>query len=147
MTKLARNARVLREVRTRMRDIAAASHAVATAQHDTTQKSLATAENQLESYLDNAHLSLAAARNVNDFDFVSYHVDGHKQTITDAAAEHTSSTTRMTQSHVALVASTRQLKTAEKLVERIDIEAAKTEQRNEQRAQDDLTRRREIGRK
>jgi flagellar biosynthesis chaperone FliJ len=147
MTNRARNARVLREVRTRMRDIAAASHALATAQHDTTQKVLAAEEGQLQAYLDSAHLSLAAARTIHDFDFVSYHVDGHKQAIAGAAAEHSTSTTRKDESHVALVASTRQLKTAEKLVERIAHEAAKTEQRNEQRAQDDLTRRREIGRK
>jgi flagellar export protein FliJ len=145
MTNRARTARVLREVRTRMRDLAAASHAVAAAHHDTAQRTLVAEENHLQAYLDNAHLSLAAARNVNDFDFVSYHVDGHKQAIAGAAAEHTTSATRMNQSHVALVASTRQLKTAEKLVERIDLEVAKIEQRNEQRAQDDLTRRREIG--
>jgi flagellar biosynthesis chaperone FliJ len=147
MTNRARNARVLRKVRTHMRDLAAASHAVATAQRHTAQQALAAEENQLEAYLDNAHLSLTAARNVNDFDFVSYHVDSHKQAIAGAAAEHTTSTDRMNESHVALVASTRKLKTAEKLVERIDLEVAKTEQRNEQRAQDDLTRRREIGRK
>lgn len=147
MTNRARNARVLREVRTRLRDIAAASHAVATAHHDSTRRTLASEEEQLQAYLDDAHHSLAAARNIHDFDFVAYHVDSHKHAIAGAAAEHTTSADRMHQSHVALVTSTRQLKAAEKIVERIDLERSKTEQRNEQRAQDDLTRRRENGSK
>ena len=145
MTNRARNARVLREVRTRLRDIAAASHAVASAQHDTTQRTLASEENQLEAYLDTAHVTMSAVRNVHDFDFVTHHIDGHKQAIAGAAAEHATSTNRMNQSHLALVTSTRQLKTAEKIVERIDHELARKEHRNEQRAQDDLTRRREVG--
>ena len=84
MTSRARNARVLREVRTRMRDLAAASHAIASAQHDTTQKALVSTQDQLEAYLDTAHLSLSAAQSVHDFDFVGYHVDGHKQAIAGA---------------------------------------------------------------
>lgn len=141
----ARNARVLREVRTRLRDLAAASHAVATAQHDTTKSVLEAEEHGLESYLDNAHVSMSGARTVYDFDLVSFHIDGHKQAINDAAAEHDTSTTRMQQSHLALVASTRQLKTAEKLVDRISEEMARAEHKSEQRAHDDLGRRREIG--
>lgn len=148
MTNRSRSARVLREVRTRLRDVAAASHAVASARHDDTHRSLVAEEDRLEAFLDEAHIALASARNVHDFDLVAGHIDGHKLTIQDATAVHATSATRMQESQLELIASTRKLKTAEKIVERIDVEVARNEARHEQRAQDDLSRRRaEIGRK
>jgi flagellar export protein FliJ len=142
MTNRSRSARVLREVRTRLRDVAAASHAVAAATHDTTKRSLVAEEDRLEAFLDAAHHALAAARNVNEFELLAGHIDGHKQAIDGATEVHATSATRMKQSHLDLIASTRKLKTAEKIVERIDDERARVEARHEQRAQDDLSRRR-----
>ena len=142
MTIRSRSARVLRDVRTRLRDVAAASHTLASATHDNNKRSLVAEETRLEAFLDDAQHVLAALRNVHDFDLVAYDIDGHKAAIADATATHASSATRVQESQFQLVASTRKLKTAERIVERIDVETARRESRNEQRAHDDLSRRR-----
>ena len=142
MTNRSRSARVLRDVRTRLRDVAAASHALASATHDDHKRILVAEETRLEAALDEAQHVLAAVRNVNDFDLVAGHIDGHKVAIADAVSTHASSATRVQESQVHLVASTRKLKTAERIVDRIDVELARRESRDEQRAHDDLARRR-----
>jgi flagellar biosynthesis chaperone FliJ len=142
MTQRSRSARVLRDVRTRLRDVAAATHAITTAQRDEAKRRLETEEDRLESLLSHAHHAFAGARTVHIFDDVAMHVGAQEHAIKDATTVHATHASRAAESHLKLVASARLLETAERIVDRIDAEAARREARNEQRANDDIAAKR-----
>ncbi len=142
MTIRPRAARNLRDVRSRLRDIAAASHSGVVAARDSSRDLLAGEERQLEEHLDDAHVSLAAARTVHDLDRVTDAEEMHRLAILDARAQFADATSRVKISEVALRERARQLRGSERLVERLERDSTKREASAEQRAHDDLSARR-----
>ena len=142
MTIKIRVVRTLKEVRTRLRDIAAAQHSNAAAQRDRSARDLQDEHATLQTALNQAASTLAEARTVHDLDRVAEDTGVHRLSVADAAKRH----------EVALAASqttadhlrerTRQLRTAERLVELANARRAKRESRAEQRRTDDMTARR-----
>ncbi|HSS00249.1 MAG TPA: hypothetical protein VLM79_24495 [Kofleriaceae bacterium] len=142
MTMKIRVIRSLQNVRTRLRDVAAAAHSNAAVARDRSAAELRDEHQSLETALDDAADSLAAARTVHDLDRVAEHTVVYRLSVADAAKRH----------EVALAASeltadqlrerTRQLRTAERLVEQVEHRRARRESRAERRRVDDMTARR-----
>lgn len=137
-----RSARALREVRERLRDVAAASHANVAATHDRTQRHLKVEEERLEEVLDDAQQALAAARTVYDLDAVADHANFQRALIANAAAVHETSIVSMIASRAKLQSSTRELRSAERLVDKLELERSRIEAKLEQSANDDIAARR-----
>jgi flagellar biosynthesis chaperone FliJ len=142
MTIKIRVVRALKEVRTRLRDVAAAAHSNAAGIRDRSAAELQAEHDQLESALDGAAEELAAARTVHELDRVAELTDEYRMSLADAAKRH----------EVALAASqgtadrlrerARQLRAAERLVERGEHRQERRESRAEQRRTDDMASRR-----
>jgi len=142
MTIKIRVVRSLKEVRTRLRDVAAAAHSNASAARELAARNLASEHASLETALDQAATTLAAARTIYDLDQVAEATGVHRLSVADAAERHqvAVAATQTTADH--LRASTRQLRTAERLVEQADARRAKRESRAEASRADDLAGRR-----
>jgi flagellar biosynthesis chaperone FliJ len=142
MTIKIRVVRSLKEVRTRLRDVAAAAHSNAAAARDLAARDLASEHASLENALDEAATTLAAARTVHDLDQVAEATGVFRLSVADAAERHQVAVvaTQTTADH--LRERTRQLRTAERLVEQADARRAKRESRAEARRADDLAGRR-----
>lgn len=142
MTMKIRVIRALKNARTRLRDVAAAAHSNAAVVRDRSAAELQEEHESLEAALDDAVDSLAAARTVHELDRVAEHTVVYRMSVADAAERH----------QVALAASeltgdqlrerTRQLRTAERLVEQVEHRRARRESRAERRRVDDMTARR-----
>jgi hypothetical protein len=142
MTMKIRVIRNLKAARSRLRDVAAAAHSTAAVARDRSAAELQGEHASLETALDEAADSLAAARTVHDLDRVAEHTFVYRMSVEDAARRH----------EVALAASeltadqlrerTRQLRTAERLVEQVEHRRARRESRAERRRVDDMTARR-----
>jgi flagellar export protein FliJ len=131
--------RALREVRVRLRDAAAASHAVASAVRDQTHLALVRHQDSLEDYLDEATDILAAASNVHDLSTVGEITGVYKLEISDASSRHDEASAAAEISADQLRDKARLLRRAEKLVERVTNDRAKSEAKVEQRMHDDMT--------
>jgi flagellar export protein FliJ len=136
-----RAVRALRDVRVRLRDAAAASHAVVTAARDQTHLALVREQDALEDYLDEATDILAAASNVHDLSSVGDITGVYKLEIADASSRHDEATAAAETSADQLRDKARLLRRAEKLVERVTQDRAKAEAKLEQRMNDDMTTR------
>jgi hypothetical protein len=142
MTMKIRVIRNLKAARTRLRDAAAAAHSTAAVARDRSAAALAEEHESLETALDEAVDSLAAARTVHDLDRVAEQTFVYRMSVEDAAKRH----------EVALAASeltadqlrerTRQLRTAERLFEQVEHRRARRESRVERRRVEDMTARR-----
>lgn len=141
MTIRPRAVRALRDARTRLRDAAAASHAVATAARETSHVALVREQDALEDFLDEATDILAAANNVHDLSSVGEITGVYKLEIADASSRHDEATAAAEASAELLRDKARLLRRAEKLVERVTQDRAKSEAKVEQRMNDDLTKR------
>ena len=139
MTIRPRAVRALRDARTRLRDVAAATHANASAARDTSHLALVHEQSRLEDYLDEATDLLAAAGNVHDLSQVGEITGVHKLEIADASARHDEAVARAETTADDLRDRSRLLRRAEKLVERVDQDRARVEARGEQRLNDDIT--------
>lgn len=133
-----RAARALRAARTRLRDAAAAEHALAANARDGVADKLRTEHDRLDEVLADAHLALAAARTVYELDLVADDIALQKRAIANVATEHAAAIAVVDRASEALRAKTRQLRTAEKIVELVDNERATRDARTEQRTTDDL---------
>lgn len=133
MTIRPRVVRALRDVRERLRDAAAASHAKAATAVASSQAELSAEHDRLEEFLVAARDVLAGARTVHDVDRVAETVVVHRFAIADASARHDAAVSVTETTALALRDRTRQLRSAEKLVELVtehhDSKAAKAEQR------------------
>jgi flagellar biosynthesis chaperone FliJ len=138
MTINSRVARSLRELRGRLRDLAAAEHGDAQSKAAAAASHVADQEAQLEDTLDEAEDVLATATTVHTLDHVGNLVGSHRAAITDAVAMHSAATQISDLAHARLRARIRQLKTAERVVELIDRDRTTLEKRTEQRGHDDL---------
>lgn len=141
MTIRPRSVRALRDARVRLRDAAAASHAVATAARDHSHLALVRERGALEEYLDDATDILAAATNVHDLSTVGDITGVYKLEIADASTRHDEAAAAAEASADQLRDKARLLRRAEKLVERVAQDRAKSEAKVEQRMNDDMTTR------
>jgi len=142
MTIRPRAVRALRDVRERQRDAAAATHARATGARDVSSSVLAIEHDRLEAFLDDARETLASASTVFELDRVADLAGGHRLAIADAAGVHAKAIEITEVTAGKLRDSTRQLRSAEKLVELVDEHRSKLESRAEQRCNDDMSARR-----
>ncbi len=141
MTIRPRAVRALRAARVRLRDVAAAQHAVATAARENSHLALVREQGALEDYLDEASDILAAASNVHDLSSVGDITGVYKLEIADATSRYDEAAAAAETSADRLRDKARLLRRAEKLVERVTQERAKSEAKVEQRMNDDLTTR------
>ncbi|MBX3155934.1 MAG: flagellar FliJ family protein [Deltaproteobacteria bacterium] len=130
--------RALRDARERLRDAAAATHATATTAVERSGVELSDSCDRLEAFLDDASASLSAARTVYDIDRLHDLSGVYRLEISDAKARHAAATAHSEHTAGALRERTRQLRSAEKLVELVDDHLARAELRSEQRLNDDL---------
>jgi len=142
MTIKIRVVRTLKEVRTRLRDVAAAAHSNAAVVRDRSAQELQAEHDQLETALDQAADSLAAASSVHELDRVAEMTDVHRMSVADAAKRHEVALAESETTAGQLRERTRQLRSAERLVERADHRRARRESRAEQRRNDDMSVRR-----
>jgi hypothetical protein len=142
MTIKIRVVRSLRDVRTRLRDVAAAAHTNAAAARDRSARELADEHASLETALDEAADTLAAARTVHELDLVAAATGGYRLSVAAAAERHQCALAASQTTADHLRERTRQLRTAERLVDRADARRAKRESRAEQRRTDDMAGRR-----
>lgn len=139
MTINARVARSLREMRSRLRDLAAAEHGDAQSRSTAAADHVADQHARLEDTLDESEGTLATATTVYALDDMGHLVGSHRAAITDAVALHSAATQIADLAHARLRARIRQLKTAERVVEIIDRERTTREARSEQLGHDDLS--------
>jgi flagellar biosynthesis chaperone FliJ len=142
MTIKIRVVRTLKEVRTRLRDVAAAAHSNAAGIRDRSAQELQAEHEQLEVVLDEAAGELAAARTVHELDRVAASTGVQRLSVADAAKRHQVALAATETTADRLRERTVQLRAAEQLVERVDHRRARRESRAEQRRADDLAARR-----
>ncbi|MEJ7603816.1 MAG: hypothetical protein WKG01_38375 [Kofleriaceae bacterium] len=138
MTIRPRVVRALRDVRERLRDAAAATHAKAATAAASSHAELSAEHDRLEEFLVSARDVLAVARTVHEVDRVAETVVVHRLAIADASARHDAAVTVTQATASALRDRTRQLKSAEKLHELVTEHHATTAAKAEQRGNDDL---------
>jgi hypothetical protein len=138
MTINPRVARSVRDMRSRLRDLAAAEHGEATAATTAAAVHVATQEQYLEDTLDEAEDVLAAVTNVYALDDVAGMVACQRELIGDATTAHAAATEVAYLAEARLKARIRQLKTAERVVELARDDRTSREAKAEQHASDDL---------
>jgi len=133
-----RAVRALVDVRERLRDAAAASHAAASTAREATQLALVEEETQLERHVDDAAQVLGGARTVYDLDRYAESTGVYRFAIADAAAlvDEATAATQITAN--TLRDSTRKLRSAEKIAETVKTTRDRLEASAEQLANDDM---------
>lgn len=138
MTIRPRAARALLDARSKLRDIAAATHAQAAAQRDRTHLALVEEQDALDAHLDTASELLTAAASVWDLDEVSEITGVHKLQIKDAETRVAQATATSDATAAKLRESSRKLRTAEQILDRVTTERDKAIASAEQRTNDDM---------
>jgi flagellar export protein FliJ len=139
MTIRPRAVRALRDARSRLRDIAAASANVANETRETSHLALVRENDKLEEYLDGAAGELASARTVHDLGRVAETTGVYRLEILDASARLDEASKAASAAQDRLRDSSRALRRAEKLEERVIDERVRGEARSEQRLNDDIS--------
>ncbi len=142
MTIRPRAARNIRELRSRLRDLAAASHAERVAARDRQRDVVTEHEEQLRAHLDDAQHALAGATSVHALELVHEDTGVHRFAIAEASARLADATKETAISEAALRERARQLRSAERLVENLERGISQREAAAEQRAHDDMSTRR-----
>jgi len=142
VTKKLRVVRALVDARTRMRDVAAAAHSTAAAQRDHAARALSDEQAALESHLDGAVDALASVRHIHELDRVAESTGVYRFAVADAHVRHVEAHAASEATAGKLRDHTRQLRTAERLVDVIEEHRTKQEARAEQRGHDELAARR-----
>jgi flagellar biosynthesis chaperone FliJ len=142
MTRRIRVVRALKDVRTRLRDAAAAAHSTATVMRDQSAQALEDEHTMLETALDGAADDLAAARTVHELDRVADCTLVYRLSVADATKRHEAALAASELTADALRARARALRTAERLVETTEHRRARRESRAERRRVDDIVGRR-----
>jgi flagellar biosynthesis chaperone FliJ len=142
MTIRIRVVRALKDARTRLRDVAAAAHSNAAAVRDRSARELQDEHASLETALDDAAETLAAARTVHELDRVAETTGEYRRSVADATVRHGQAVSASEATADRLRERTRQLRSAERLVERVEDRRSKREDRAEQRGADDMAARR-----
>ncbi|HEY3805511.1 MAG TPA: hypothetical protein VGL61_23040 [Kofleriaceae bacterium] len=139
MTINSRVARSVRDVRAKLRDLAAAEHTTAASQTAAAAARVDDEHARLEDTLDEAEDQLAAVTSVHQLDTIHSLVASQRAAIDDAVVTHTAALEVSDLSSMRLRARTRQLKTAERVVELVRHERARRDSKIDQRRNDDLT--------
>jgi hypothetical protein len=134
--------RALKDARTRLRDVAAAAHSTSSAARDHSARVLQDHHDSLEAALDDAAGTLAAARTVHELDRIADATGMYRLSVTDAIEHHAVAITASETTAARLRERTRQLRTAERLVEIVEAHRAKRDARAEQYGADDMAARR-----
>ncbi len=142
MTIRPRAARNVRDLRSRLRDIAAATHANTVAAQQRSLEALQAERRALDEHLDTAEHELLEARSVLDIEMFDEDTGVYRIAIADATKKLDDDTTQTKLSEAALRERARQLRSSEKLVERLELGLAQREASAEQRANDDISARR-----
>ena len=138
MTITSRVARSVRDMRSKLRDLAAAEHGEAAARTNAAAAHVATEQQLLEDTLDEAEDTLTGITNVYALDSVAGLVACQREAIVDAAKAHTEATEVANLAEARLRSRIRQLKTAERVVELVADARSNREAKAEQHAHDDL---------
>jgi flagellar export protein FliJ len=138
MTINSRIARAVRDVRAKLRDLAAAEHSTAASATALAAQRVDDEHARLEDTLDEAEDQLAAVTNVHQLDELHGLVELQRAAISEAVASHAAANQVSELSAARLRARTRQLKTAERVVELVRHERARRESKADQRRNDDL---------
>jgi flagellar export protein FliJ len=138
MTINSRVARSVRDLRSRMRDLAAAEHGEATAKTTAAAAHVSDQEQRLEDTLDEAEDTLTGITNIYALDHVAGMVACQREAIVDATTAHAEATEVANLAEARLRSRIRQLKTAERVVEMVRDHRNAREVRAEQGAHDDL---------
>ncbi|CAN5919234.1 hypothetical protein BH11MYX2_BH11MYX2_13410 [soil metagenome] len=139
MTIRPRAAKSIRDIRSRLRDLAAASHANTVAERDRSRDAVLLEEQALEQHFDTAQHELLEARSIYDLQSVDEDTGVHRIAIADAQKVLASNTKQTQVSEAALRESSRKLKSSEALVERIEDLISRRDAKAEQRAHDDMS--------
>ncbi len=134
----ARVARSVRDMRSKLRDLAAAEASDATAATKRAETNVAVQETLLEDTLDEAEDTLTGLTSVYALDNVAGLVECQRLAITDAQKAHSAANEVSNLADARLRARIRQLKTAERVVEMVKEERAVRDAKAEQLANDDL---------
>jgi hypothetical protein len=142
MTMKIRVVRALKNARTRLRDAAAAAHSTAAVNRERSAQELQDEHDSLEAALDDAADSRAAARNVHELDRVAEATVMYRLSVADAAQRHQVAIAASEVTADTLRERSRQLRTAERLYEKVEYRRARRESRAERTRSDDLASRR-----
>lgn len=142
MTIRPRAARNMRELRSRLRDVAAASHASTIAARARRRDALLEEEQRLQAHLDAAPHLLAEATSIYDLELVHEDTGVHRLAVSEASSLLAEATRQTAISEAALRERARQLRSAERIVEKIEHAISRRESAAEQRAHDDISARR-----
>jgi hypothetical protein len=134
-----RVARSVRDVRAKLRDLAAAEHSSAASNTAVAAARVVSEHARLEDTLDEAEDALEAVTNVYQLDDITGIVASQRAAIDEAVVSHTAAAEVTDLLAMQLRARTRQLKTAEKVVELVRHQRARRESKVDQRRNDDLT--------
>lgn len=138
MTINPRIARSVRDMRSKLRDLAAAEHGEANAKTAAAAARVADEQQALEDTLDEAEDTLTGITNVYALDSVAGLVACQREAIVEASTAHARATEVATVAEAQLRTRIRQLKTAERVVELVKDHRDARDARAEQGAQDDL---------
>lgn len=139
MTIKPKMVKALKAARSRLRDIAAAEHTNASFARERSAQELEQEHASLETALDQAGDSLAAARTVHELDHVARLTDVYRLTLADAAHRHQVAVATSETTADRLRERTRQLRTAERLVEIVEHRRARRESKAERNRVDDMS--------
>lgn len=139
MTIRPRAAKSLRDLRTRLRDLAAASHAGALAARDRSREALEAQVQALEEHFDTAQHELLDAKSIWDVESIDEDTGVHRIAIADANKQLAEDTKQTQISEAALRERSRQLKSSEAILERIETALDRKLSVAEQRAYDDIS--------
>jgi hypothetical protein len=134
-----RVARSVRDVRAKLRDLAAAEHITAASNTATAAARVDDEHARLEDTLDEAEGALETCTNVHQLANIHSLVESQREVIGAAVASHSAAVEISDLSSARLRARTRQLKTAERVVEQVRHARARRESKIDQRRNDDLT--------
>jgi hypothetical protein len=134
-----RVARSVRDVRAKLRDLAAAEHTAAASNTAMAAARVDDEHARLEDTLDEAEGALEACTNVYALADIHGLVESQREMITAAVASHSAAAEVSDLSSARLRARTRQLKTSERVVEQVHTARARRESKIDQRRNDDLT--------
>ncbi len=133
-----RVARSVRDMRSKLRDLAAAEHGEAAAAKKRAETQIALEEMLLEDTLDEAEDTLTGITSVYALDSVAGLVECQRLAITTAQHAHSAAAEVTNLAEARLRARIRQLKTAERVVEMVKEERDVRDAKAEQLANDDL---------
>jgi soluble P-type ATPase len=125
-------------VRERLRDLAAASHAVAVGQVERAAEGVTAERERLEAQVTSAGGVLAQARSIAELEGVTVEIAASRGDVDAAVARHGEAIGASAATEKALKEKARQLRTAERILELVQEQRASKAMRGEQRAADDL---------